>query len=230
MPPTVRAILQLSQLEGNRGLAALLFAGGALLLIALLIIRMRRQQAQRRHAYRPPRERLATIRKDAAQRDDLHTTMADVEELTRRCAAHLDNKAARLEYLITLADDRLARLEASASGEPVPTSPAAYGEDPTAPLADLRPDQEGPPPPTRRQMEQRATRTARADAAPNVFDAAPIKAGDGLPSPVITEPPDDPLTRRVYQMADRGAEPVEIAQTLDEQVGKVELILALRSA
>lgn len=40
----------------------------------------------------------------------------------------------------------------------------------------------------------------------------------------------DPLSASVYELADRGRSPVEIAQQLDEQVGKVELILALRQA
>lgn len=38
----------------------------------------------------------------------------------------------------------------------------------------------------------------------------------------------DPLTANVYELADRGRTNIEIAQYLDEQVGKVELILALR--
>jgi hypothetical protein len=38
----------------------------------------------------------------------------------------------------------------------------------------------------------------------------------------------DPVTRRVYGLADQGLTPVEIAGRLEEQVGKVELILALR--
>jgi len=38
----------------------------------------------------------------------------------------------------------------------------------------------------------------------------------------------DPLSASVYELADRGRTPVQIAQYLDEQVGKVELILALR--
>ncbi len=38
----------------------------------------------------------------------------------------------------------------------------------------------------------------------------------------------DPLTRSVYELADTGYEPIQIAQELDEQVGKVELILSLR--
>ncbi len=38
----------------------------------------------------------------------------------------------------------------------------------------------------------------------------------------------DELTRAVYEQADAGRSALEIAQQLDEQVGKVELILALR--
>ena len=40
--------------------------------------------------------------------------------------------------------------------------------------------------------------------------------------------PLDPLTEAVYEQSDNGLTPVEIAQQLDEQIGKVELILALR--
>ena len=38
----------------------------------------------------------------------------------------------------------------------------------------------------------------------------------------------DPLTQSVYELADTGYQPLQIAQELDEQVGKVELILSLR--
>lgn len=61
--------------------------------------------------------------------------------------------------------------------------------------------------------------------------------GDG-PSPRQTAPdaparpgvPEDELTRNVYRLADAGNSSLEIAQTLKEHVGKVELILALRNA
>lgn len=39
----------------------------------------------------------------------------------------------------------------------------------------------------------------------------------------------DPLTRGVYNLADQGYAPVQIAQELEEHIGKVELILALRA-
>lgn len=38
----------------------------------------------------------------------------------------------------------------------------------------------------------------------------------------------DPLTQSVYQLADKGVEASEIARRLNEHVGKIELILALR--
>jgi hypothetical protein len=41
--------------------------------------------------------------------------------------------------------------------------------------------------------------------------------------------PDDPLARSVYELADQGNDSAQIARELDEHVGKVELILALRN-
>ena len=76
-------------------------------------------------------------------------------------------------------------------------------------------------------------------------DAGLSAAGDSLagregafggPDPGPLEPshdpprPLDPLTQGVYELADTGRSPLEIAQQMDEQVGKVELILALRDA
>lgn len=40
--------------------------------------------------------------------------------------------------------------------------------------------------------------------------------------------PEGPLARSVYALADQGFTPAQIAKQLDEQVGKVELVLALR--
>ncbi len=49
------------------------------------------------------------------------------------------------------------------------------------------------------------------------------------PAPGNGEHQPDELTRAVYEQADAGRTALEIAQHLDEQVGKVELILALRA-
>ena len=49
------------------------------------------------------------------------------------------------------------------------------------------------------------------------------------PPPTVSSTADD-LTRRVCTLADAGMPPIENARELDEQVGKVELILSLRDA
>ena len=45
-----------------------------------------------------------------------------------------------------------------------------------------------------------------------------------------SDPVTDPVTDRVYELADQGEKPVEIAKQLNQHVGQVELILALRRA
>lgn len=53
--------------------------------------------------------------------------------------------------------------------------------------------------------------------------------GDQLVTPQAPADQTDPLTREVYALADQGIGPVDIADRLDEHIGKVELILALRT-
>ncbi|NNF42388.1 MAG: hypothetical protein HKO59_10205 [Phycisphaerales bacterium] len=59
---------------------------------------------------------------------------------------------------------------------------------------------------------------------------APASETNGPAPPPPASPPHDPLASAVYELADLGEDPVTIARRLDEQVGKVELILALRGS
>lgn len=61
---------------------------------------------------------------------------------------------------------------------------------------------------------------------------AALRPADGneLVTPQADPADTDPLTQRVYQLADAGKGPPDIAAELDEHVGKIELILALRSS
>ena len=68
-----------------------------------------------------------------------------------------------------------------------------------------------------------AAKTAEASSDDNGFPIA-----DSPAAPQEPALPTDPLTRAVYDLADAGRNHVEIARELDEQIGKVELILALR--
>ncbi len=84
-----------------------------------------------------------------------------------------------------------------------------------------------------RQADERiAALSGATSAAPGRRpDAAPLDSPGRTtpaPAPALRPRPPDPLTLAVYQRADCGLTTVEIARELDEQVGKVELILALR--
>jgi DNA-directed RNA polymerase specialized sigma24 family protein len=71
---------------------------------------------------------------------------------------------------------------------------------------------------------------APAPPAPPASPAAPAaRAADWAPALASIEEL-DPLRRAIFDMADAGRTPLEIARALNEQVGKVELILALRQA
>jgi hypothetical protein len=58
------------------------------------------------------------------------------------------------------------------------------------------------------------------------------RSGNGstmaMASRAITEDAPDPMSRQIYRLADEGLPSVEIARKLDQQVGSVELVLALR--
>lgn len=68
----------------------------------------------------------------------------------------------------------------------------------------------------------------RGDATP----PAPLAEPRPEPAPeaqaITSGAPVDPLASRIYQLADSGQSSVQIAKRLDEQIGKIELILALR--
>ena len=76
-------------------------------------------------------------------------------------------------------------------------------------------------------------------AQPSAVDPPPTEQA-GLTTPATSEPseptdqgdtavPADPVAAEVYKLADQGKGPQDIAQALGEHVGKVELILALRT-
>ncbi len=113
--------------------------------------------------------------------------MTDAEELTRRLAAVLDNRAAKIEILIEQADARLAALEAAEARAPLPVRP--------------------------REGVRRRGREGSVHAQESPASLAM-----------------DPLHRKVYDLADQGLTPVDIARKIEKPTGQVELILALRRA
>lgn len=81
--------------------------------------------------------------------------------------------------------------------------------------------------------DDRIERLERLTAALDTGRGRPGAATGGLPvaerKPLPTPAPaNDGFTLRVYELADRGMKPVEIAGELQEHTGKIELMLALR--
>jgi cell division protein FtsN len=193
--PVVHPTLAASP-SGDTLLAGGLMAAGVALLTAVALLRYRKLRRRARGEAPPvePGDRMDAARRRAEARGSLEAVMVETQELTRVCAAQMENRVTRLEQLLLRADERIAHLEAllRASGQTPPASEPAPSQRPT--------------------VETRSP--------------APFTP------PVATPPPADaadPLARRVYELADAGRSPVDIAQSLDEHPGKVELILALRT-
>lgn len=175
---------------------------GILLITTTLLRRwVKKSRAARNH---DPREKLREQREtlqNRAERDSLEHLMVEVQELTRICAAQIENRATKLEHLIELADRRLADLEQASSrrSDPLPSS-----------------------------AERDRTIEARPAAMPsNRSRDWSAESDEPSESPAQRR---DQLAERVHELSAMGLKSVEIARQLDEQVGKVELILALRSA
>lgn len=127
---------------------------------------------------------------------DASPLASDLEELTDRLCARLDEKAARLESLLAQAENAIARLDAVSLERPAavrtPVESREVAEEPGAP------------------------------GAPGTPLIEIVRANRLLREPA------DPVSRRIYELADEGRDALDIARSLDEQVGKVQLILALR--
>ena len=83
------------------------------------------------------------------------------------------------------------------------------------------------------QLQALREELSQPAASSQLVAPAYAEAGDAL-TPPAADPgdgsgPADPLTREVYALADQGVGAGDIAQRLGEHVGKVELILALRT-
>jgi hypothetical protein len=167
-----------------------------------------------------PREQMERARQERALEGQLGEVMTGLEQAAQKLGAELDAKAARLEKLMAEADGRMARLEeltARAEAAARAGAPAAAMESPeSAGFAD------GP-------GAGGAGAFGAATAMPGADAVAPPRRGGPTPLPPAPgEEPVDPVTRCVYELADKGLEPMAIARQLDQHIGKVELILALR--
>lgn len=80
------------------------------------------------------------------------------------------------------------------------------------------------------EADDRLTRlgqTPPADRSSDRDAPAGVRPAREAPRPVVREQ-GDPVTRRIYSLADEGLVAVDIARQIEQPTGKVELILALR--
>lgn len=171
----------------RQNLSLILIAAGSVMLMVVILRMLRRSAAARAGTPRKPasasRAAAAPHSPARAGGDRLEQLMSDAEELTRRLAAHVDNKAARLEQLLADSDDRIRKLEELL------------------------------------EQNQTADRPGFEAGAPSVATPATDRNRAA-----------DPVHRKVYDLADRGMSPVDIARSIDRPTGQIELILALRRA
>jgi len=178
-----------------------------LTLVCLSIIMLFRKRRLRQKQQGPsvtPREQLERLTQQHAVRGDLESLMVEIEQLSRRLAAQLDNKSAKLEHLLREAEQRIEQLQQLQQQR---DDPYAFHDAP----------------------EARKTKAAESQqASDNLWQEKPSNAAKG--EQASPQDPADELARQVCALADQGHGPVEIASKLGEHIGKIELILALRKA
>ncbi len=219
---TVAAMAQLTGLIGGTpppSLAAVLDTrlGQLTLLLGILLLILSawmgiRKRLRARHDHVSPMDQVQRWNEHRGVQQDLESLMVEVEQLAKRLGAQLDAKSVRLERLIEQADERIARLErreadgqtnghAAAGG----ASDGAAGQTAADPVA-----REAAA--LRERLYPRGKPPAEAQTPPQASEA------------------DRRLAASVAALADKGESAAQIAETLNEHVGKVELILAMRAA
>lgn len=204
MTSTMDAINSLATLKAfvPAGTAQVMLVLGAVGLGLLIMISVRGKIARRNAGIPSPRDQIDNLKAQSTSRQDIDAIQASLQDVARKLSAQLDNKAARLEMLIEQADERLARLNA--------THTQARGASAPMPTS-RRVISSGPP-----------ERPAQSDPAEQA------KMGTTSAAPRAQAEPTDALRRAIYALADKGRSALDIARELDEHIGKIELILALR--
>lgn len=202
--------------DGSKSMVpGMLMAMGVLLMVFILMRRVIRNASRRPPALQPD-ERLSAIHDRAiASITPLEKAISDAEQLARRLAATMDNKADRLDILIQEADRKLEQLNQAVAH--------AARSTPTTIDRPFRPGRSiDPSLMDRARVEQ--DREERGTPRPTPSEpAVAAPAANDRPTP-------DPVHRRVWALADDGMPPVEIARSLNQPVGQVELILNLRKS
>ncbi|MEM9916294.1 MAG: hypothetical protein AAF911_15170 [Planctomycetota bacterium] len=193
--------MTLAALDENQAVSVGLLIVGIVFISAWLLMRIRKRSV---HGPDHPtaREHLERYKQQDGVRNDLEGLMVEIEQLAKRLGNQLDVKAMRIEKLIDEADLRIAQLQQTMRDE--------HAAPPTASPAGSHPASDSPKP-------------ASPEAIAKQLSAV-------VESPLTSEAQTEQLTAEVGRLADEGKSAEDIAKQLDEHVGKIELILALRKS
>lgn len=159
--------------------------------------------------------------------------MGEAEELAGRLTAQLDEKARHLEHLLRQADARAITLERRPPTPPTTSAPSspAYAQTPAAspdPRVITRPIN------LATTIHAPSPVAALTGAPPAQHAASSQSASRPTPTPQpvssAVDGASDPIVAAICRLADQGHATTDIAQQLNQPIGKVELILALRQA
>jgi hypothetical protein len=134
--------------------------------------------------------------------EQMSNLLVELSEMARQISAQLDTRAAKLELLIKEADEKIAALRGTGTGD-------------------------GPAMPAGRDAPEAGSTVAPTVHVDSAEQAALSDMKDAQP-PAAPPPAADPRHAEVYAMADEGRSANEIARALHRPAGEVELILALR--
>lgn len=183
----------------------LLLIGGLVLIVMYFMSRIAKRRRTGGTSILSPHEQLERIRQARGMRGDLEQLMVEIEQMAKRMSAHLDAKSVYLQRLLDQADERIETLRALEKNKASAASPT---REPA--------------------MAGSKSYDASGAAASSSSENDSVQSSDA--SADDADEPDDPLARQVYALADQGKDSHAIARQLEEHVGKIELILALRSA
>lgn len=208
--------MTLAELDQNQAVSVGLLIVGVVFISAWLLMRIRKRNINGPN-HPTAREHLERYKQQDGVRNDLESLMVEIEQLAKRLGNQLDVKSMRIEKLIDEADLRIAQLQKALRDEHTTPTPAPGSAPGSATTPGISPGSSSANDPHGAGSPKPASPEAIARQLNAVVE-----------SPLTSEAQTQKLTAEVARLADAGQSAEDIAKQLDEHVGKIELILALR--
>lgn len=169
---------------------------------AIVYLLAKSKMRRKREPLADPMPKFTLSRQRALERD-MQNLIVELSNMARQITGQLDTRAAKLEMLIQEANQKIATLQRANDAQRSPLTPFEMEDD-------------------------------SQPAAPTVAESAPPEPpspwpADPLPPPTPTHDPVQQRHQRIYELADQGLTPQQIAGELNRPAGEIELILALRN-